>query len=130
MKKLDAEIVDFVKEEEVEKTDMYMKDVYNVMAKLEEVVHKSLSRPVTTNSSSTASDDITTPWTKVKLPKLAIQSFKGELTAWVTFWDSYEVAIHTKSSLSDIEKFTYLRTFLQGPALEAIAGLTLTAANY
>ena len=40
------------------------------------------------------------------------------------------VAIHSNSSLSDIEKFNYLRTFLQGPALEAIAGLTLTAANY
>ena len=95
LKKLDAEIVDSVKEEEVaeeiEKTDMYMEDVYDVLAKLEEVLNKSLSRPFTIGPSSTASDDATAPRTKVRLPKLTIQSFKGELTAWVTFWDSYEV---------------------------------------
>ena len=68
--------------------------------------------------------------TKVKLPKLTIQPFKGELTAWTTFRDSYEVAIHLNRSLSDIEKFNYLRSLLQGPAFDAITGLTLTAANY
>ena len=66
----------------------------------------------------------------MKLPKLTIQPFKGELTAWTTFWDAYEVAIHSNRSLSDIERFNYLRSLLQGPALDAITGLTLTAANY
>ena len=31
---------------------------------------------------------------KVTLPKLTIQPFKGELTTWPTFWDSYQVTIH------------------------------------
>ena len=34
------------------------------------------------------------------------------------------------ASLSDINKFYYLRSLLQGPALDAVSGLTLTAANY
>ena len=46
------------------------------------------------------------------------------------FWDSIEVAIHNNRSLSNIEKFNYLRSLLQGPALDTIAGLTLTDANY
>ena len=50
LKKLDAEIVDLVKEEEaaqeIEKTDTYMEDIYDVMAKLE-VLQKRLSRPFT-----------------------------------------------------------------------------------
>ena len=33
-------------------------------------------------------------------------------------------------SLSEIDKFNYLRSLLQGPALDAVSGLTLTAANY
>ena len=66
----------------------------------------------------------------VKLPKLTIQPFKGDLTTWITFWDSYMVAIHENSSLSDIDKFNYLRSLLQGPALDAVSGLTLTASNY
>ena len=66
----------------------------------------------------------------MKLSKLTIQLFKGELTTWTTFWDSYQIAIHNNRVLSGIEKFNYLRSLLQGPALDAIAGLTLTDANY
>ena len=49
---------------------------------------------------------------------------------WSTFWDSYESAIHKNDELTDVDKFNYLRSFLEGTALEAIAGLTLSAANY
>ena len=130
LKTLDAEIVDLVKEEEVgeeiERADQYMEDLYDVLARMEEVLHSSSSWPLATGPTPATTDDRHPP-TKVKLPKLTIQPFKGELTAWVTFWDSY---IHLNSSLSGIERFNYLRTFLQGPALEAIAGLKLTADNY
>ena len=43
----------------------------------------------------------------------------------ITFWDSCKAAIHDNSSLSDIDK-----SLLQGPALDAMSGLTLTAVNY
>ena len=133
LKTLDAEIVDLVKEEEVreeiERADQYMEDLYDVLAKMEEALHRNSLRPLATGPTPATTDDRHPP-TKVKLPKLTIQPFKGELTAWVTFWDSYDAAIHSNSSLSGIGKFNYLRTFLQGPALEAIAGLKLTADNY
>ena len=32
--------------------------------------------------------------------------------------------------LEDITKFTYLKSFLRGPALSSIQGLTLTSENY
>ena len=67
---------------------------------------------------------------KVKLPKFTIQPFRGDLTAWGTFWDSYQAAIHDNTLLSNIDKFNYLRSLLQGSALDAISGLTLTATNY
>jgi len=53
-----------------------------------------------------------------------------DLTAWIRFWDSYKVAIHENHSLSEIDKFNYLNSLLQGPALDAVSGFTLTAANY
>ena len=40
------------------------------------------------------------------------------------------MAIHDNASLLDIDKFNYLRLLLQGSALDALSGLTLTAANY
>ena len=48
---------------------------------------------------------------------------------WTTFWDSYESSIHRNTQLSDIDKFIYLSSLLEGPAAESISGLRLTAAN-
>ena len=67
---------------------------------------------------------------QVKLPKLSIKKFSGDLTKWVTFWDSFNSSIHTNPALSRVDKFNYLVSLLESSAAKAIAGLTLTAANY
>lgn len=64
---------------------------------------------------------------KVKLPKITLPHFNGSLMKWPTFWDSYESAVHNNKDLSDVDKFNYLRLL---SAYDAIAGLTLSAANY
>ena len=66
----------------------------------------------------------------VKLPKLSIKKFNGDLTKWVTFWDSFDSSIHSNLSLSNADKFNYLNSFLESTAAELIAGLTFTSANY
>ena len=66
----------------------------------------------------------------MKLPKLTIRPFNRELTAWTTFWDSFEAAVHKNGELSDVDKFNYLRSLLKHTAHEAISGLSLTSANY
>lgn len=67
---------------------------------------------------------------KVKLPKMSLPRFDGNLLKWTSFWDSYESAIHRSADLSDVDKFNYLRSLLERNAYEAIAGLTLSSANY
>ena len=66
----------------------------------------------------------------VKLPKLTIQKFNGDLTRWAPFWDAFESAIHNNPSLSDVDRFNYLKSYLESTAADSIAGLTLTSANY
>ena len=56
--------------------------------------------------------------------------FKGEVTTWNTFWDSYESAIHNSDAITKVDKFNYLTSLLEGTALHAIQGLTLTNENY
>ncbi|KAL5474082.1 hypothetical protein EMCRGX_G028656 [Ephydatia muelleri] len=68
--------------------------------------------------------------TKVKLPKLSLRKFDGDLTSWATFWDSYESSIHLNPDLSSVDKFNYLHSLVDGIAAEAIAGLALTSSNY
>ena len=67
---------------------------------------------------------------RVKLPKISLPHFRGSYMKWTAFWDCFESAVHRNHHLSEIEKFTYLRSLLEGAAYDAIAGLSLSAANY
>lgn len=65
----------------------------------------------------------------VKLPKLVLQKFSGDVLQWQSFWDQFVAVVHN-SDLPDITKFTYLRSLLEGEAKEAIEGLSLTDPHY
>ena len=67
---------------------------------------------------------------KVKLPKLILKKFNGELTTGTTFWDSFESTVHNNPNLTSIDKFNYLHSLLEWSAAEAVSWLTLEAANY
>ena len=65
-----------------------------------------------------------------KLPKLVLPKFRGEVTNWRSFWNSFNSAVHVNPGLSKIDKFNYLNSLLEGNAKRAIQGLTLSDANY
>ena len=68
--------------------------------------------------------------TRPRLPRLTLPTFKGDVTHWTSFWDSYNSAIHSNSQLTTIDKFNYLHSLVKGPAARSIKGLTLTEGNY
>ena len=67
---------------------------------------------------------------EAKLPKLSLPKFSGEVQDWLPFWEQFEAIIDKKEDLPVVTKFSYLRDTLQGDAKRAIAGLSLTGANY
>jgi hypothetical protein len=72
----------------------------------------------------------TTGQPQSKLPKLVLPKFRGEITQWRTFWDSFNSAIYTNAQLSKIDKFNHLKSLLEGQAIRAIQGLALSENNY
>ena len=66
----------------------------------------------------------------VKLPKLMLAKFDGNLLHWQEFWDSFETTIHNNTSLQDVDKLNYLRAQLRSEAKDVIAGLEITNASY
>ena len=84
--------------------------------------------PETTPASSTAAD---VDRQGVKLPKLSAPTFDGKLTSWTSFWQQFEVAIHRRTILSDVEKLAYLRNSLKdGSAKSIIEGLSSSGEFY
>jgi len=67
---------------------------------------------------------------KLYLPKLYLPKFRGDVTRWNTFWDSFQSAVHRNEGITNINKFNYLKSVLEGSAAREIEGLTLTEANY
>ena len=41
-----------------------------------------------------------------RLPKLNLPTFSGNPLRWFTFWDSFEAAVHSNTSLGGVQKFT------------------------
>ena len=64
-----------------------------------------------------------------KLPKLEFPVFKGNPLEWQSFYDQFNISIHQNRTLSDIDRFNYMRRYLAGPALTTISGLTLNSEN-
>ena len=87
----------------------------------------------TTDSVATQSQPVTQQLSQrsySKLPKLVLPKFKGDITQFRSFWDSFESAVHKNPGLSTVDKFNYLNSLLEGRALRAVQGLPVTEGNY
>ena len=66
----------------------------------------------------------------VKLPKISLPRFNGEITKFPTFWQSFNCAVNQNPSVSPVQKFNYLLSLLDGQAFRALQGLEITGENY
>lgn len=130
-------------EDEIKQADVFSKRLQQSIINVEQLIaSKSLTGTATHRSTSTPSTSDTADTTvpsiprvsdvncRVKLPKLVLKTFNGDLTKWETFWSTFESSIHLHPTLSAVDKFTYLNSLLEGPAMRAVAGLKLSAGNY
>ena len=66
----------------------------------------------------------------VKLPKINLPRFHGDITKFQPFWQSFKCAVDNNDSLSGVHKLTYLINSLEGPAFKALEGLEIVDENY
>ena len=82
------------------------------------------------NATTTIDHNRTQQFSASRLPKLTLPTFSGNPLAWLTFWDSFQAAIHLNPNLSGVQKFNYLKAQLQGNAARTIDGIPLCDQNY
>ena len=66
----------------------------------------------------------------VKLPKMELVKFNGDVLKWQEFWDSFQSSVHENQTIKSIDKMNYLKIQLQGEAKQSIVGLAATNDNY
>lgn len=68
--------------------------------------------------------------THVKLPDIELPTFCGETENWMNFHDLFTSLVHASTSLSTIDKFYYLRSSLDGEALQLIQTIPVSNEQY
>ena len=133
LKKLDESILEGTSPEEIESEINNASDVF-------EKIHESLfeiksclqppdeSKMMSTLNLGTTGTTGTTRG--VRLPKLELKKFHGDPKSWQCWWEAFDSTIHQNEGISKIDKMNYLRSLLQGNALNAIQGLGLSSQNY
>ena len=67
----------------------------------------------------------------VKLPKLDVPTFDGNILNWRSFWEQSCVSVHDRSNLLDAEELVYLQHSLKnGSAKNVIEGLSRSGEYY
>ena len=126
---LDKEILELSLEEdiarEIEETDLFCSHVELVLARLDEALaaiapkieaSAQMSKEPANEPSQSVSH-VNIPFydssqsqvhdvgPQIKLPKLVLKKFNGDITKWCSFWDTFEAAIHKNCKLATIDKF-------------------------
>ncbi|XP_064469553.1 uncharacterized protein LOC135384272 [Ornithodoros turicata] len=139
LKKINEEIEPLIKEDDfaaeyqavIDYEEQSANAIGEVQARLDEL--QLMERPSTAATPLQAAPSTTASQPShggIKLPKLQPDTFTGELTKWLTFWEQFRTAVHENGRLSKIEKFQYLRTLLKGDAASVIRGLQATESCY
>ncbi|XP_071136486.1 uncharacterized protein [Mytilus edulis] len=123
-------LVDFIKKESIEvKESEFSSQIVELQREMKDIMQSQIKQQheifkkqlINENENSTCS---------IKLPKLDLSFLNGEKIKWMEFWDSFQSSVHSNTKLTDIEKFNYLWSKLQGEAKRAVSGLTLSSDNY
>lgn len=82
------------------------------------------------SKSRTVSANNQLPKLDLKLDKITIPTFDGDLTNWISFRDQFIDLVHKNDQVSSIIKFNILQSHLKGLALDAINGFNFSGDDY
>lgn len=111
-----------------------MQDARDLISQLEAYLNKSRRHVNDTITHDNGNDGGGVPGTglhqPMKLPCLTLVRFSGNSTEWPAFWTSFEKNDDQRTDLNDSNKLPFLRSVLDGPALDLIMGYKTTDENY
>ena len=131
IKGLDEQILDVTSEEEtdseIEDAAEYQRGILRTTVAIERWQKRMGDKKPSENISVNTRDGKVS---QVKLQRINLKHYDGDPLTFQSFWDSFDSAVHSNEAFDDVLKFNHLKSLLEGKALLAIQGLTLTKENY
>ena len=107
-------------EEQLTKMETYRDSVARILATTDNLIaadHKASASFAQASNSS------------IRLPRLELPTFDGDVLKWHAFFEAFTNSVHSRN-IPNVEKCSYLKQFLKGEAMNLVAGLAVTSANY
>ncbi|XP_040072475.1 uncharacterized protein LOC120844659 [Ixodes scapularis] len=134
---LDAEIADLIDQNEIEEETQtcttYEEAISNIKTRTARALRKQhCNERVFSNNDTEANDprERQASGPNVKLPRLELPKYNGDLEDWQTFWDQFQSSIDHNPTLSPVDKLKYLKIYLVGKADAAVKRIPVTSDNY
>ena len=128
---LDAKILKVTSEEEIEAEILHTEEISSSISTAKAKITHRLSSTTSAEVTARRPEARTSAQEHVtRLPKLDLPQFAGNPLHWQSFWDCFEATVHVNSSLTGVQKLSYLRAQLCGDAARVIAGFQLTNNSY
>lgn len=111
-------------EKQLESREEFEREYYIVLA-----IAECLT---STDEKSTSISELPAPSSNnaIKLPAISIPNFDGSYEHWLEFRDTFISLVHNCKSITQIQKFHYLKSSLSGNAKSVIDSLEFSANNY
>ncbi|KAJ8952278.1 hypothetical protein NQ318_007446, partial [Aromia moschata] len=110
---------------------LFEKDFYENVSQAQEYISTAQASTTTeTNKPVVSSFNDLNVLNNIKLPTLKLTEFNGAYTEFTQFIDSFNALVHNNSSLSNVQKFFYLKSCLKNEPLQVISSLEVTDGNY
>lgn len=111
--------------DDIEQADDFKQSLYPALLKADKLLQATASAAPTLTTPSTMAVTPTAKASTVRLPKLQLRHYNGDLTKWTSFWQSFQAAVDNNPDLSGVEKFNYLSSVLLGKLLPVCHSLML-----
>ncbi|GBM82334.1 hypothetical protein AVEN_54768-1 [Araneus ventricosus] len=110
-----------------EETDKFIEEQLSIQEDIDDIwlsINSQLFKPNSATVSRTSNGEI------VKLPKLSLPSFNGNIQDWLSFNELFKASVHNNENLTRSMKLQYLKGLLTGDASRVIQSITISDANY
>lgn len=109
-------------EEEFKQHEADIESISTILERLKLQLLRSSQAPQTTEAKA--------PAVEVRLPKLELPTFGGNLEEWLSFRDLYVAAVHDNTGLTGAQKLQYLKASVKGDAALLLQSVSITNDNY
>jgi Protein of unknown function (DUF1759). len=101
-------------------------EISAISEKLEKLKLQLLKTAQTAQQAS----EVKLPTVEVRLPKLELPTFDGNLDEWLSFRDLFMAAVHDNAGLTGAQKLQYLKASVKGTAALLLQSVSITNDNY